>query len=87
MYMIGHLTYGTLNTGDMVWTFFGQNRLLLLYDWSCPLFPLKGQCRDGTPVPSASGQHSTLPFVEADGAGVPSLQLLQLLSYRTALET
>ena len=30
--------------------------------------------RDGTPVPSASGQHSTLPFVEADGIGMPSLQ-------------
>ncbi len=56
MYMIGHLTYGTLNTGDMFWTLCGQNTLLLLYDWSCPLSPLKGQ-------------------------------LLQLLSYRTALET
>ena len=26
-------------------------------------------CRDGTPVPSASGQQSTLPFVKADGMG------------------
>ena len=28
-----------------------------------------GRCRDGTPVPSASGLHLTLPFVEADGIG------------------
>lgn len=54
--MIAHLTYGTLKAGSTVWTLCGQDRLLLLYDWSCPLSPLKGQ-------------------------------LLQLLSYRTALET
>ncbi|MBR1475378.1 MAG: hypothetical protein IJ613_07385, partial [Muribaculaceae bacterium] len=35
-----------------------------------------GRCRDGTPVPSASGLHLTLPFVEADGIGMPSLPQL-----------
>ena len=29
MYMIGHLTYSTLNTGDMFWTLCGQNTSLL----------------------------------------------------------
>ncbi|MBO5540667.1 MAG: hypothetical protein J5980_06960 [Muribaculaceae bacterium] len=29
MYMIAHLTYGTLNTGDMFWTLCGQNMSLL----------------------------------------------------------
>ncbi|MBQ9217057.1 MAG: hypothetical protein IJ160_02620 [Muribaculaceae bacterium] len=31
--------------------------------------------RDGTPVPSASGLQAALPFVEADGIGMPSLRL------------
>ena len=39
------------------------------------------------PVPSASGQHSTLPFVEADGIGMPSLPAANVLTPLTPLTT